>query len=66
MDAPMTRAKFLDSLRSGLSNEELNDPRRFSGMPENWSPWALVADNTYTHYLDHIVSIRAWLENQRD
>jgi uncharacterized damage-inducible protein DinB len=46
----------------GLSDEELNDPRRFAGMPEEWSPWELVASNSYTHYPDHIASIRAWLE----
>src|SRR5688572_18202598 len=35
-------------LAESLTDEELNDPRRFSGMPEEWSPWGLVADNTYT------------------
>ena len=49
-------------LAAGLSDEELNDPRRFSGMPEEWLPWELVAGNSYTHYPDHIASIRAWLD----
>jgi hypothetical protein len=49
-------------LAAGLSAEELNDPRRFSEMPEEWSPWELVASNSYTHYPDHIASIRAWLD----
>jgi hypothetical protein len=48
-------------LAEGLSDEELNDPRRFSGMPEEWLPWDLVAGNAYAHYPDHIASIRAWL-----
>jgi hypothetical protein len=52
-------------LSESLTDEELNDPRRFSEMPEEWSPWGLIADNIYTHYADHIVSIRAWLQNQR-
>ena len=49
-------------LAAGLSDEELNDPRRFSEMPEEWTPWELVAGNSYTHYPDHIASIRAWLD----
>jgi hypothetical protein len=49
-------------LAAGLSAEELNDPRGFSEMPEEWSPWELVASNSYTHYPDHIASIRAWLD----
>ena len=53
-------------LAEALTDEELNDPRRFPGMPEEWSPWGLIADNTYSHYADHIASIRGWLENQRD
>ena len=51
-------------LAAGLSDEELNDPHRFSEMPEKWSPWELVASNRYTHYPDHIGSIRAWLNQQ--
>jgi hypothetical protein len=52
-------------LAESLSDEELNDPRRFPGMPDEWVPWGLVADNTFTHYPDHIASIRAWL-NQHE
>jgi uncharacterized damage-inducible protein DinB len=52
-------------LAEDLSNEELNDPRRFSGMPEDWSPAGLIADNTFVHYRDHIASIRTWLDRTK-
>jgi hypothetical protein len=52
-------------LAESLSDEDLNDPHHFQGMPEDWLPWGLVADNTFTHYPDHIASIRAW-QNQQE
>jgi hypothetical protein len=44
-----------------LSNEDLNDPARFPGMPPDWVPWQIIAGNTYEHYQHHTPSIRAWL-----
>ena len=44
-----------------LSDEELNDPHRFKDMPGDWIPWKILAGNSFTHYLDHINSIRTWL-----
>ena len=44
-----------------LDEEDLTDPRRFREMPEDWQPWKVIAGNSYEHYPDHIVSIRAWL-----
>ena len=44
-----------------LSDEELNDPHRFKDMPGDWIPWQILAGNSFTHYPDHITSIRAWL-----
>ena len=49
-------------LVEALSDEDLNDPGRFAGMPNDWLPWKIIADNTYTHYPDHGASIRAWLD----
>jgi hypothetical protein len=37
-----------------LSDEELNDPARIKGMPLEWKPWRLLANNTYEHYLRHV------------
>jgi uncharacterized damage-inducible protein DinB len=40
-----------------LTNEELNDPKRFKNMPEDWLPWEIVAQNTYEHYDAHLPDI---------
>jgi hypothetical protein len=45
-----------------LSDEDLNDARRFAQMPDEWIPWQLIAGNSYDHYDEHILSIRAWLD----
>jgi hypothetical protein len=44
-----------------LSDEDLNDPHRFKDMPGDWTPWQIMAGNSFTHYPDHMVSIRTWL-----
>jgi hypothetical protein len=46
----------------GLAEADLIDPGRFADMPGDWVPWQLLAENTYTHYRDHMPAIRAWLE----
>jgi hypothetical protein len=48
-----------------LSDEDMNDPGRFKNMPADWTPWRVIASNTYEHYLRHVAQIRAiarWLE----
>lgn len=45
-----------------LSDEDLNDPTRFSGMFADWIPWKLIAENSYEHYQQHISDIQAWLD----
>ena len=47
-----------------LSNVDFNDPARFPGMPPDWTPWEVIAGNSYEHYGHHIPSIRAWLDQQ--
>jgi uncharacterized damage-inducible protein DinB len=49
-----------------LSEEDLNDPHRFQNMPETWSPWQLIAGNSFKHYEDHMSSIREWLAKQAE
>lgn len=44
-----------------LSDEDLDDPRRFKNMPTEWKPWQLIAGNSFKHYEDHMPSIREWL-----
>jgi hypothetical protein len=49
---------LLQSL-GALEEEDLHDPARFSGMPPDWQPWELIAENTYEHYQDHLPEILA-------
>ena len=44
-----------------LSDEDLNNPKRFKNMPQEWIPWRLIAGETFKHYEDHMPSIRQWL-----
>lgn len=55
--------QLLEAVR-GLTEEDLNDPARFPGMPADWQPWRIIAGNTYTHYEEHARNIRAWLDAQ--
>lgn len=43
-----------------LSEEDLSDPARYKDMPADWTPWEVVASNTFEHYPDHAAEIRAW------
>jgi hypothetical protein len=45
--------RLLDVLET-LSDEDLVDSGRFSGMPADWQPWQVIAGNTFEHYLDHL------------
>jgi len=50
--------RFFEAV-GALSEDELNDPSRFAGMPEAWRPWRILYDPG--HYDGHAASIRAWL-----
>ena len=60
-EARQTYPQLLREVES-LSDEDLNDARRFRDMPEEWQPWDVIAGNSYDHYRQHITAIRAWLE----
>ena len=47
-----------------LRDDDLHDPAAFPGMPPDWTPWEVMAENTYEHYQEHLVSILAWLKKQ--
>ena len=53
--------RYLEALEA-LSEEDLNDPRRFAGMPLDWRPWRVLYDPH--HYQHHAADIRAWLETR--
>ena len=43
-----------------LADEDLNDATRYKDMPEDWTPWEVVASNTFEHYPDHVAELRTW------
>ena len=49
----------LVGLLETLSEEELDDPKSFAGMPLDWKPWQVIASNTYEHYPEHVEQIKA-------
>jgi Mycothiol maleylpyruvate isomerase N-terminal domain len=57
-DAQQIFHRYFEAV-AALSDEDLNDPSRFAGMPEGWRPWRILYDPG--HYDGHAASIRAWL-----
>jgi hypothetical protein len=51
---------LLDSL-STCPEDILSDPARFRGMPEDWAPWRIIAENSYLHYRHHASDLQDWL-----
>ena len=51
-------AQMMEALNT-LSDEDINDSKRFTDMPEDWIPWRMLANNTYEHYIRHIGQIAA-------
>jgi hypothetical protein len=41
-----------------LTDKQLNDPARWPGMPKEWRPWQVIADNTYLHYRHHSADLK--------
>lgn len=46
-----------------LDPEDLLDPTRIEGMPEDWEPIEILASNTWGHYSQHSQHIRTLLSN---
>lgn len=44
-----------------LTDEQLNDPAQWPGMPAEWQPWQVIADNTYLHYRDHSADLKRFI-----
>jgi hypothetical protein len=56
-----TYRKMMDLLEL-LSEDDLNDPGAFAGMPAEWKPWSVIASNTNEHYPEHIRQIKVCLK----
>lgn len=50
-------ARMISALGT-LTDEDMNDPKRYTNVPEDWIPWRVFGNNTYEHYLRHIGQIR--------
>ncbi|GAB4531456.1 MAG: hypothetical protein Fur0018_19480 [Anaerolineales bacterium] len=55
-----THAELI-SLLDGLPPAALQDPAAFPGMPGEWQPWQVIADNTCAHYPEHTAQVSAIL-----
>jgi hypothetical protein len=56
-DASEVYQQLLNALEP-LTDEDLNDARRFREMPADWQPWRILAQNSYEHYEHHLDDIR--------
>ncbi|TMC56864.1 MAG: ClbS/DfsB family four-helix bundle protein [Chloroflexota bacterium] len=56
-------AQLLEAIQA-LSDEDFNDSHHFRYMPEEWTPWQIIAGCSFRHYRDHMPSIRAWLQQK--
>jgi hypothetical protein len=54
----------LMQLMGSIRENELLDPSHFAGMPPDWEPLKLIAENSYEHYAQHIPQLQAWLEEK--
>lgn len=57
LEADRVHAEMMKVL-AVVAEDELNDPSRWKNWPEAWSgewtPWKVIASNTYEHYADHL------------
>jgi hypothetical protein len=44
-----------------LTDEQLNDPAQWPGMPTDWMPWDVIAGNTYRHYRHHAQDLKKFI-----
>ena len=44
----------LEELVAAMTDDDLNDPLHYPPLPLEWTPWEVLAGNTYEHYLDHL------------
>ena len=43
-----------------LSDQDLVNPKDFPGMPPDWMPGVIIAQNTFEHYEQHIPDVQRW------
>lgn len=45
-----------------LTEADLFQTSQYKGMPSDWIPWQILAENTYLHYRQHSENMRLWIE----
>jgi hypothetical protein len=63
-EAEQVHEQLFEALAS-LPEAALSDASHFREMPSEWSPWEVIASNTYEHYHQHIPDIREWLQESK-
>jgi hypothetical protein len=59
-ESKQTHTELMEQMPA-LSMEDLTNPENFTGMPPDWQPWTILADNTYQHYQHHIRDLKRWM-----
>ena len=44
-----------------MQDDELSDPSKFEGMPPDWKPADIIAQNAWEHYAEHLKDIHPLL-----
>lgn len=58
-ESTRTYLKFISELKL-LTDVELSKPETFEGMPGDWVPWMMIAENSYEHYHQHSEDLVNW------
>jgi len=57
--------RMIEALKT-LADEDLNDPKHFHDMPEEWTPWRMIANNGCEHYIRHVGQVRVLARAQKE
>jgi len=60
-EANLVFGVLVDQLMA-LSDQDLEDPKSFPGMPDDWVPGDIFAQNTSEHYEAHAEGLERWLD----
>jgi hypothetical protein len=64
LEAEQVHEQLLEVIAS-LPEPALSDASYFRKMPSEWSPWEVIASNTYEHYHQHIPDILEWVQESK-
>jgi hypothetical protein len=47
-----------------MKEVDLHEPGRYQGMPPEWVPWRVIAENSFLHYAQHFPAIQEWTQKK--